>query len=199
MSGDPPGRASVRSPSGAASSPARGRRTNGGVHRHEEALLPEGDGGHAAEGHHPLGDVFVLAPRLRRPSLSGVSRRPLPWRQSVPVTEAALPYFVDFGIENVHLVEITAYSDEDAYTIEARPAGDLGAEGRRLLRANSDSGPSIRKVPRVPGGPPWRDPERGRPREVSPSLRRAGSREWAEASADALEHIRRVAVRGKGE
>lgn len=30
---------------------------------------------------------------------------------------AALPYFVDWLIENVHLVEITAYSDEDAYTI----------------------------------------------------------------------------------
>lgn len=30
---------------------------------------------------------------------------------------SALPYFVDWLIENVHLVEITAYSDEDAYTI----------------------------------------------------------------------------------
>lgn len=29
----------------------------------------------------------------------------------------ALPYFVDWLIENVHFVEITAYSDEDAYTI----------------------------------------------------------------------------------
>ncbi len=29
----------------------------------------------------------------------------------------ALPYFVDWLIENVHLVEITAYSDNDAYTI----------------------------------------------------------------------------------
>jgi hypothetical protein len=29
----------------------------------------------------------------------------------------ALPYFVDWLIENVHLVEITAYSDEDAYII----------------------------------------------------------------------------------
>ena len=28
-----------------------------------------------------------------------------------------LPYFVDWLIENVHLVEITAYSDSDAYTI----------------------------------------------------------------------------------
>lgn len=29
----------------------------------------------------------------------------------------ALPYFVDWLVENVHLVEITAYSDSDAYTI----------------------------------------------------------------------------------
>lgn len=31
--------------------------------------------------------------------------------------DGALPYFVDWLIESVHLVEITAYSDEDAYTI----------------------------------------------------------------------------------
>lgn len=30
---------------------------------------------------------------------------------------AALPYFADWLIENVHLIEITAYSDGDAYTI----------------------------------------------------------------------------------
>jgi hypothetical protein len=30
---------------------------------------------------------------------------------------AALPYFADWLMENVHLVEITAYSDDDAYTI----------------------------------------------------------------------------------
>lgn len=30
---------------------------------------------------------------------------------------AALPYFVDWLVENVHLVEITAYTDSDAYTI----------------------------------------------------------------------------------
>jgi uncharacterized protein with ParB-like and HNH nuclease domain len=29
----------------------------------------------------------------------------------------ALPYFVDWLVENVHLVEITAFSDEEAYTI----------------------------------------------------------------------------------
>ena len=31
--------------------------------------------------------------------------------------EIVLPYFIDWLIENVHLVEITAYSDDDAYTI----------------------------------------------------------------------------------
>jgi uncharacterized protein with ParB-like and HNH nuclease domain len=30
---------------------------------------------------------------------------------------SALPFFIDWLIENVHLVEITAYTDEDAYTI----------------------------------------------------------------------------------
>lgn len=33
------------------------------------------------------------------------------------ISGSALPYFSDWLIENVHLVEITAYSDEDAYTI----------------------------------------------------------------------------------
>lgn len=33
------------------------------------------------------------------------------------LTGAALPYFIDWLLENVHLVEIEAYSDEDAYTI----------------------------------------------------------------------------------
>ena len=33
------------------------------------------------------------------------------------LTDHALPYFIDWLIENVHLVEITAYSDADAYTI----------------------------------------------------------------------------------
>lgn len=33
------------------------------------------------------------------------------------IKEKALPYFVDWLLENVHLVEITAFSDSDAYTI----------------------------------------------------------------------------------
>jgi hypothetical protein len=33
------------------------------------------------------------------------------------IADQALPYFIDWLIDNVHLVEIEAYSDEDAYTI----------------------------------------------------------------------------------
>jgi uncharacterized protein with ParB-like and HNH nuclease domain len=33
------------------------------------------------------------------------------------IEEEALPYFLDWLLENVHFVEITAYTDEDAYTI----------------------------------------------------------------------------------
>ncbi|MYF98973.1 DUF262 domain-containing protein, partial [Candidatus Poribacteria bacterium] len=33
------------------------------------------------------------------------------------LADSVLPYFADWLIENVHLVEITAYSDADAYTI----------------------------------------------------------------------------------
>ncbi len=33
------------------------------------------------------------------------------------IDDQALPYFVDWLIENVHLIEITAFSDDDAYTI----------------------------------------------------------------------------------
>ena len=33
------------------------------------------------------------------------------------ISGKVLPYFIDWLIENVHLVEITAYSDDDAYTI----------------------------------------------------------------------------------
>lgn len=33
------------------------------------------------------------------------------------ISDEALPYFLDWLLNNVHLVEITAYSDDDAYTI----------------------------------------------------------------------------------
>jgi uncharacterized protein with ParB-like and HNH nuclease domain len=35
----------------------------------------------------------------------------------VELSGDALPYFIDWLVENVHLVEITAFSDEEAYTI----------------------------------------------------------------------------------
>jgi hypothetical protein len=35
----------------------------------------------------------------------------------VELRDGALPFFADWLLENVHLVEITAYSDDDAYTI----------------------------------------------------------------------------------
>lgn len=37
--------------------------------------------------------------------------------QSASLDEDALPYFIDWLVENVFLVEITAFSDDDAYTI----------------------------------------------------------------------------------
>src|SRR5579884_603553 len=82
---------------------------------------------------------------------------------------------------------------------EGAPARDLGAEGRRVLPANAPTGPTVRKVRGVPARASRHDAEPGRAREVSPSLRRAGPRERAQASADALEHVRRVALRVEGE
>ena len=53
-------------------------------------------------------------------------------------TGLALPFFIDWLLENVHLVEIEAYSDEDAYTIfetmkrqRAQPEPSRNAEGLR--------------------------------------------------------------------
>ena len=56
---------------------------------------------------------------------------------------AALPYFVDWLTENVHLVEITVYSDDDAYTI-FETMNDRGlsltpAELRQRLDAETES------------------------------------------------------------
>jgi uncharacterized protein with ParB-like and HNH nuclease domain len=48
------------------------------------------------------------------------------------LTADALPYFIDWLIENVHLVEITAYSDDDAYIIfETMNDRGLSREYRR--------------------------------------------------------------------
>lgn len=52
-------------------------------------------------------------------SVSNILSRYADIEESFPedLRDAALPYFVDWLIESVHLVEITAYSDGDAYTI----------------------------------------------------------------------------------
>ncbi len=47
----------------------------------------------------------------------------------------ALPYFIDWLLENVHLVEITAYSDDDAYTIfETMNDRDLSLSPTEMLK-----------------------------------------------------------------
>src|SRR5690606_10622665 len=57
----------------------------------------------------------------------------------------ALPYFIDWLLENVHLVEITAYSDDDAYTIfETMNDRGLSLSPTDMLKgyllANTDDG-----------------------------------------------------------
>lgn len=63
------------------------------------------------------GHVFDLTDRTE--SVQNLYRRYQDLDQSFPddLRGAALPYFIDWLLENVHLVEITAYSDDDAYTI----------------------------------------------------------------------------------
>ena len=69
-------------------------------------------------------EALYTGEELRRQRRARVGRqhpRPLSptSKSSFPKSsqDAALPYFADWLIENVHLVEITAYSDGDAYTI----------------------------------------------------------------------------------
>lgn len=52
-------------------------------------------------------------------SVQNLVQRYADLEESLPVElwDDALPYFMDWLLENVHLVEITAYSDDDAYTI----------------------------------------------------------------------------------
>jgi hypothetical protein len=69
---------------------------------------------------------------------------------------AALPYFIDWLLENVHLVEITAYSDDDAYTIfETMNDRGLSLSPTDMLKgyllANIDEGK------RTPANNRWRD------------------------------------------
>jgi hypothetical protein len=68
----------------------------------------------------------------------------------------ALPYFIDWLLENVHLVEITAYSDDDAYTIfETMNDRGLSLSPTDMLKgyllANMD------ETRRVPVNTLWRD------------------------------------------
>jgi uncharacterized protein with ParB-like and HNH nuclease domain len=63
------------------------------------------------------GESFDVSGRSE--SVQNLYRRYLDLTEAFPeeLQGRALPYFVDWLLENVHLVEITAYSDEDAYTI----------------------------------------------------------------------------------
>jgi hypothetical protein len=69
----------------------------------------------------------------------------------------ALPYFVDWLIESVHLVEITAYSDGDAYTIFET----MNDRGLSLTPADMLKGYLLASVTdtddRVRAGKVWRD------------------------------------------
>lgn len=63
------------------------------------------------------GQPFDLTDRTE--SVQNLYKRYQDLDQSLPeeLRGDALPYFIDWLLENVHLVEITAYSDDDAYTI----------------------------------------------------------------------------------
>lgn len=58
-------------------------------------------------------------PNDRSESVQNLYQRYLDLDEAFPdeLRDDALPYFIDWLLENVHLVEITAYSDDDAYTI----------------------------------------------------------------------------------
>src|SRR5438876_1122927 len=69
----------------------------------------------------------------------------------------ALPYFTDWLLENVHLVEITAYSDDDAYTIfETMNDRGLSLSPTEMLKgyllANIDD-----EIKRTEGNTRWRE------------------------------------------
>ncbi|WP_037461914.1 DUF262 domain-containing protein [Sinorhizobium fredii] len=68
----------------------------------------------------------------------------------------ALPYFVDWLLENVHLVEITAYSDDDAYTIfETMNDRGLSLSPTDMLKGYLLANIDERK--RIPANARWRD------------------------------------------
>ena len=63
------------------------------------------------------GELYDLSDRPE--SVQNIIQRYRDIDQSFPdeLQENALPYFIDWLLENVHFVEISAYSDDDAYTI----------------------------------------------------------------------------------
>lgn len=68
----------------------------------------------------------------------------------------ALPYFVDWLLENVHLVEITAYSDDDAYTIfETMNDRGLSLSPTDMLKGYLLA--NIDESKRIPANARWRD------------------------------------------
>ena len=70
--------------------------------------------------------------------------------------EDALPYFVDWLMENVHLVEITAYSDDDAYTIfETMNDRGLSLSPTDMLKGYLLA--NIDEAKRTPANTLWRD------------------------------------------
>lgn len=70
--------------------------------------------------------------------------------------EDALPFFVDWLLENVHLVEITAYSPDDAYTIfETMNDRGLSLSPTDMLKGYLLA--NIDEVKRTPANTLWRD------------------------------------------
>ena len=70
--------------------------------------------------------------------------------------EAALPYFIDWLLNNVHLVEITAYSDDDAYTIfETMNDRGLSLSPTEMLKGYLLS--NIDETKRTTADTRWRD------------------------------------------
>lgn len=68
----------------------------------------------------------------------------------------ALPYFVDWLLENVHLVEITAYSDDDAYTIfETMNDRGLSLSPTDMLKGYLLA--NIDEKKRIPANARWRE------------------------------------------
>lgn len=106
------------------------------------------------------GDQFDLTDRTE--SVQNLYQRYQDLNQYFPeeLRGDALPYFIDWLLENVHLVEITAYSDDDAYTIfETMNDRGLSLSPTDMLKgyllANIDDG-----TKRTAANNLWRERER---------------------------------------